>query len=571
MRVATRPVALANGATQVLARSRANEARTFTACARMDAGSPGHKNVIAAAGPMGALVRSHRPFEHRKVARRPQDGAPPHHAADGSFVNPWSSYIDKTPWEFFSTALPELRRLDAYELPIVPMAWEDIRAPKRKLQSTFIGHACFLVQAGGWNMITDPVFSKRASPVQFAGPARYTPASCGIDDLPPLHVVMISHNHYDHLDAGSVKALLVKEQRDLVTAGGSGPSGSSSVSGSSGTRPYGGTLWVCPLGVADNLSALGVPRDRIVELDWWEAYTPALAPSGTLLPTATSGTVTHIEAPPVPGSATAGSSSGSSNSGAAAGTPRLSASSSGAPSIVCVPAQHQSARTAWDRNATLWCGYAVLAAGGHGSGAAAASAAASAAGAGSSSPPQDVRLYFSGDTGYRSVPPSTPPVAPGSAEEDGMTACPSFAQIGGALGPFDVSLLPIGAYSPRVFMSSFHASPEDSVAMHRDVRSRLSVGMHWGAFPLTDEPIEEPPVRLKAAVARAGLAPSEFVALWPGGTLAGEERAADGSVTAPGGPLVAAHVVEAPTPAYAAAAAAADKPNSWGFFKLMFK
>ena len=76
-----------------------------------------------------------------------------------------------------------------------------------------------------------------------------------------------------------------------------------------------------------------------------------------------------------------------------------------------------------------------------------------------------------------------------------------------------MALLPIGAYSPRAFMSSFHASPEDAVEMHVDVRSRRSVGMHWGTFPLTDEPLLEPVERLQEAVKRKGLRSDEFVAI----------------------------------------------------------
>jgi hypothetical protein len=131
------------------------------------------------------------------------------------------------------------------------------------------------------------------------------------------------------------------------------------------------------------------------------------------------------------------------------------------------------------------------------------------------------------------------------------------------LGPFDLALLPIGAYSPRAFMSAFHASPEDAVAMHGDLRARRSVGMHWGAFPLTDEPVEEPPVRLAAAAAAAGLPPGEFVAVWPGGTVAADARDAAGRLVAPGGPLAPSHAVAGPTPAYAPAAAAAARPPSW--------
>lgn len=74
-------------------------------------------------------------------------------------------------------------------------------------------------------------------------------------------------------------------------------------------------------------------------------------------------------------------------------------------------------------------------------------------------------------------------------------------------------MIPIGAYSPRYFMSRVHASPEDSVEIHLDIRSRKSVGMHYYAWQLTDEYIHEPPERLRKQVKAKGLQPDEFVAL----------------------------------------------------------
>lgn len=67
----------------------------------------------------------------------------------------------------------------------------------------------------------------------------------------------------------------------------------------------------------------------------------------------------------------------------------------------------------------------------------------------------------------------------GTEDETGLTTCPAFKEIGERLGPFDLAMLPVGAYSPRGFMSHIHCSPEDAVAVHQDIRSRRSVGMHW--------------------------------------------------------------------------------------------
>lgn len=375
-----------------------------------------------------------------------------------------------------SCSLPEWNYgTEQYSLPVETPPWSSITEPTEALQALWIGHVTFLLQtraaapAGGqeqkyYNVLTDPVFSDRASPVSFAGPKRYTPPACAVAELsPPVHAVLISHNHYDHLDTRSVYQLLEKEQRDLSVAADarSGPFAS-----------YKGTRWFVPLGVSHLLEGMGVAKGKITEMDWWQA---ADIDSGSIVPS--------IESTP-PASALPSSPSGRSSG----------------PTVTCVPAQHQSARYGWDRNASLWCGYVMNTQGGP-------------------------RWYFSGDTGYRAVPHGA---APGSVQEESSPACPAFREIGERLGPFDLSLLPIGAYSPRFFMSSFHASPEDAVCMHVDVRSKRSVGMHWGAFPLTDEPIEEPVQRLQTALKRKGLTQQEFVAVkhgqvysptYPGGVL----------------------------------------------------
>ena len=99
-----------------------------------------------------------------------------------------------------------------------------------------------LVQAGGLNVLTDPVFSDRASPVQFTGPKRHQPPGLSINQLPPIDVVLISHNHFDHLDKSSVLALSKKA---------SSP-----------------TLFIVPLGVKDWFTDLGITN--VKELDWWD-------------------------------------------------------------------------------------------------------------------------------------------------------------------------------------------------------------------------------------------------------------------------------------------------------------
>ena len=228
-----------------------------------------------------------------------------------------------------------------------------------------------LLQLGGLNLLTDPVFSQRAFPVQWAGPRRVMDPGLPIHQLPSLDVVLLSHNHYDHLDKPAVKWI---------------------------AREHARTTWIVPLGVGRYIRRWGA-RD-IVELDWWQH------------------TVIHDMA------------------------------------VTATPARHFSGRGPRDRNRSLWCGFA-LAKGGK-------------------------RVWFAGDTAYH----------------------PEFGEIGSRCGPFDFVMIPIGAYDPRWFMHVVHVDPEEAVRVYQDLVSPhegmplpLMLGIHWGTFRLTDEPMEEPPTR----------------------------------------------------------------------------
>ena len=73
------------------------------------------------------------------------------------------------------------------------------------------------------------------------------------------------------------------------------------------------------------------------------------------------------------------------------------------------------------------------------------------------------------------------------------TTMSQFKEIGARLGPFDLGIIAVGGYEPCWFMGDMHVNPEESVQIHQDIRARHSIGVHWGTFPLTAEPIEEPP------------------------------------------------------------------------------
>ena len=129
------------------------------------------------------------------------------------------------------------------------------RAVSDMIVLTWIGHSSFLIQIGGYNILTDPVWSRHASPVQFAGPRRWVEPGVPFEALPPIDAVVISHDHYDHLDRPTVERL---------------------------ARLTPAPRWFAPLGVGGWLRARGATD--VVERDWWESTS---LPGGTLQLTAT--------------------------------------------------------------------------------------------------------------------------------------------------------------------------------------------------------------------------------------------------------------------------------------------
>jgi L-ascorbate metabolism protein UlaG (beta-lactamase superfamily) len=115
------------------------------------------------------------------------------------------------------------------------------RPPATGLRATWLGHSTVLLEIDGQRVLTDPVWGERASPVTFAGPKRFQPVPVALDALPALDAVVISHDHFDHLDLPTILGL-AKLDVPFVTS----------------------------LGVGAHLEAWGVPADRITELDWWE-------------------------------------------------------------------------------------------------------------------------------------------------------------------------------------------------------------------------------------------------------------------------------------------------------------
>lgn len=100
--------------------------------------------------------------------------------------------------------------------PFTP-AKPDLRVEGDDLRVTMVGHATMLIQVAGLNILTDPVWSERASPFTFAGPKRVVAPGIAFEDLPPIDLVLVSHNHYDHLDIATLKRLQVKHRPHVVT------------------------------------------------------------------------------------------------------------------------------------------------------------------------------------------------------------------------------------------------------------------------------------------------------------------------------------------------------------------
>jgi L-ascorbate metabolism protein UlaG (beta-lactamase superfamily) len=145
----------------------------------------------------------------------------------------------KLTWTFFF-AKPKGTTPDR-PIPVRALDLEQLQAaPERSLYR--LGHSTVLMKLRGRYWITDPVFSERASPVQWAGPARFHAPPIAIENLPPIAGVILSHNHYDHLDQAAVMQLAAKTGR-----------------------------FVAPLGVGDQLIAWGVDPAKVEQLDWWQS------------------------------------------------------------------------------------------------------------------------------------------------------------------------------------------------------------------------------------------------------------------------------------------------------------
>lgn len=293
---------------------------------------------------------------------------PVHHRPGGGFRNPPGSPQRRaTIADFLKFLLLDMRRAKLPPLPdwLTADTAPDLAAlPDNHL--AWLGHACFAVRIAGKLVLTDPYLSAAAGPFGF-GPTRFLPAAVAASDLPRLDCIVISHNHYDHVDVAALRAYRWRAETPVV----------------------------CPLGVGKLMRRLGFRE--VIELDWWQEW-------------------------------------------------RLDDLT-----LTALPAVHFSGRGPFDRNQTLWMSVAMA------------------------SPTR--KVWFGGDTGHGAV----------------------FRDIGQRAGPFDLALIGIGAYEPRVIMEVSHATPEEAVTIAREIGARRAVGMHWGSIMLTPEDPFEAPGRFRRA------------------------------------------------------------------------
>jgi L-ascorbate metabolism protein UlaG (beta-lactamase superfamily) len=251
-------------------------------------------------------------------------------------------------------------------------------APGSGLRVTWMGHSSLLVEIDGVRVLIDPVWDQRASPNTWAGPKRFFPAPVRLEDLPRVDVVLVSHDHYDHLGKETIRRL-------------------------AGMESMRGVRWVTSLGVGRVLRQFGVRAEQISELDWTESVTV------------------------------------------------------GALELTAVPSRHFSGRGLMDRFQTLWSAFVLKG--------------------------SEHRVYFGADSGWW----------------DG------FAEIGAAYGPFDLTMLEIGAFD--VLWDGIHLGPDGAARAFLAIGggAGLMMPIHWGLFDLALHAWRQPIERLLEVVEEKGI------------------------------------------------------------------
>ncbi|TID27026.1 N-acyl-phosphatidylethanolamine-hydrolyzing phospholipase D [Venturia nashicola] len=368
-------------------------------------------------------------FKKSSAKERPSHWA---NSTGTAFKNPWPSANPPTWSEAFELSFPFSlypnlhTHSHARPIEVVEPDWGEASLKAQGIDQgardcvigTWLGHAGVLVEFTPLTCSTvekeksvyllfDPIFSERAGPTAYTGPSRVRKSPCRISELPGCDAVFISHNHYDHLDLATVRAVI---------------------------ENFPGTMWFVPLGNGKWLANTGVDGELIQEMDWWESK---------------EGSFAHGRFQSLPEGVNTGTSF----------------------KISCTPAQHNSGRSGLDGGSTLWSGWAIE-----------RFTTATTTTNDSIQQTRKGAIYHAGDTGYRRTTKS--PIT-----------CPAFQEIGNRFHGFDLSFIPIWRGGSLGFISymglrlshhdipsALHCSPTDALEIHRDVKSRNTIGVHFGTF-----------------------------------------------------------------------------------------
>ncbi|HMH15133.1 MAG TPA: MBL fold metallo-hydrolase [Edaphobacter sp.] len=254
-----------------------------------------------------------------------------------------------------------------------------VAAPESGLRVTWIGHSTMLVEIDGVRVLIDPVWDERASPMRWAGPKRFFAAPVLLEDLPEVDVVLISHDHYDHLGEATIRKL-------------------------AGMASMNKARWVTSLGVGELLQRYGVDGKRIDELNWTQSVMVA---DGTL-------------------------------------------------EITAAPARHFSGRGMFNRFETLWSAFILKG--------------------------KKHKVYFGADSGWWE----------------------GFGEIGAAYGPFDLTMLEIGAF--HELWQAIHLGPEGAARAFAALGGKgLMMPIHWGLFDLALHAWRQPMERMLEIADKRGI------------------------------------------------------------------
>lgn len=252
-------------------------------------------------------------------------------------------------------------------------------APESGLRVTWMGHSSVLVETDGVRVLIDPVWDERASPMRWAGPKRFFAAPVRLEDLPAVDVMLVSHDHYDHLGEATIRRL-------------------------AGLGSMWGAQWVTSLGVGATLRRFGIDGARIAELDW---------------------------------------------------TQRISVAD-GRLEIIAVPSRHFSGRGMFNRFETLWSSFVLKG--------------------------KNHTVYFGADSGWWE----------------------GFAEIGATYGPFDLTMLEIGAFD--VLWDAIHLGPDGAAKAFEALGGTgLMMPIHWGLFDLALHAWRQPMERMLEVAKERGI------------------------------------------------------------------